>query len=319
MVILLKKLPIPISGLMLGLAALGNLVGNFSSLFKIVLGNISALIFILLVLKIVMFPKAIKEGLNNPVITGIMATFPMSMMLLSTYIKPYSSIFAFSLWIFGLILISLLIIYFTKKYMFKFNIKNVFASYFVLYIGIVVGSVTAPAYNLYNIGRFIFWYGFIVYLPLIPLVIYRYSIIKEVPEAVKPIIIIFAAPASLLLAGYISSFTEKNLFIIVFLAIIALIMTLYCLLQMPKLLRLKFYPSYSAYTFPFVISAIAMNMIDNYLVSIGKGISILKYIGNFQILWAIVIVIYVLLGYINYMIREVRLENKIEAKRIRAN
>jgi len=312
MVSLIKKLPIPISGLMLGLAALGNLIGSYSNSFRIVLGSISGVIFFLLVLKLLIFPKSIIEGLDNPAVASIMSTFPMSMVLLSTYIKPYFSQLAFAFWIFALILNASLILFFTKKYILNFNIKKVLPSYFVLYVGIVVGSVTAPAYNLSNIGQVVFWYGLIIYLPLIPLVIYRVFVVKEIPEQIQPITIIFAAPASLLLAGYMSSFTEKNLVIIIFLMILALIMTFYSLLIMPRMLKLKFYPSYSAFTFPFVISAIALNITNKYLISIDKGIEVLKYILNLEIIWAVSIVLYVLLRYVIFIFNELKSINKLK-------
>lgn len=306
MISIIKKLPIPICGLMLSLAALGNLIAPYSKSFRVISGSISGLIFFMLVLKIFIFPKSIQEGLNNPVVAGVMATFPMGMMILSTYIKPFVKNIAFSMWIFALILNASLILYFTIKFLLSFNIKKVFASYFVLYVGIVVGSVTAPVYDFSQLGKMIFWYGLIVYLPLIPIVIYRVLRIKKIPESAKPVTIIFAAPANLLLAGYISSFLQKNLEIITFLVSIALIMTLYCLVLMPKMLKLKFYPSYSAFTFPFVISAIAINMTNKYLFSIDKGFTLLKYIANFETIWSIIIVLYVFFRYIIYMIKEVK-------------
>lgn len=310
MSMVIKKLPIPICGLSLGLAALGNLVGGYSSIFRGILGSISAIIMLLLLLKILLDTKSVREGLNNPVIASVMSTIPMAVMLLTTYIKPYFSQVAFILWIVGLILNGILILFFTKKYMFKFNIKKVFPSYFVLYVGIVVGSVTAPGYNLSKIGQILFWYGLFVYLPLIPVVTYRVFKLKEIPEAVKPITIIYAAPASLLLAGYMSSFNEKSLILVIFLGILALFMTISCFVIMPKMLKIKFYPSYSAFTFPFVISAIAMNMTNNYLTSINKGILILRYIVNIEIIWAIVIVLYVLIRYVDYMIRELKISKE---------
>lgn len=300
---LIKKLPLPIAGLMLGLSALGNLIGPYSPKLRIILGSISGLIFILLSLKAFMFPKSIKEGLDNPIIASIMATFPMGMMILSTYIKAFAGQLAFGFWLLALIMNIAIILIFTKKYILNFNIKKVFASYFVLYVGIVVGSVTAPAYNLINIGQFIFWYGLTVYLPLIPIVAYRVFVIKGIPEPALPITIIFAAPASLLLAGYMSSFTEKNLTLITFLTGLALIMTAYALIIMPKMLKLKFYPSYSAFTFPFVISAIALNMTNKYLISINKSIPLLNYVAKFEIIWAIIMVLYVLIAYMKHMIK----------------
>ncbi|RQD71222.1 MAG: C4-dicarboxylate ABC transporter [Tindallia sp. MSAO_Bac2] len=294
---LLQKLPLPISGLMLGLAALGNLLGTYHPGIRYLLGTISAIIFLGLVLKLLVFPGCLKEGFSNPVVACIMATFPMGMMLLSTYINPFLPALAFGAWALGVFLNALLVILFTKTYLIPFNIKKVFSSYFVLYVGIVVGSVTAPLYGMQNVGQLLFWFGLAVYIPLIPLVTYRVLKVGGIPEPAQPVIIIYAAPASLLLAGYLSSFPEKSLAMVVALGGWAFLMTLYGLVQMPRLLKFPFYPSYSAFTFPFVISAIAFNGMTGFLNAQGFNTALLEPIRIFQILWATAMVLYVLLRY----------------------
>lgn len=294
---LLRKLPLPISGLMLGLAALGNLLGAYHSGLRYFLGSLSALLFIGLLLKIIAFPGCIKEGFTNPVVACIMATFPMALMLLTTYIKPYAPSLAFTAWALAIGLNIVLLILFTKTYLFPFNIKKVFSSYFVLYVGIVVASVTSPLYNMQALGQAIFWFGLLVYIPLVPLVSYRVFKVGQVPEPAQPVIIIYAAPASLLLAGYLNSFPVKNTPLVVALGAWAFAMTLYGLSQMPRMLKLPFYPSYSAFTFPFVISAIAFNGMVNYLTGVGYQVTFLRPVVTFQIVWATLMVVYVLVRY----------------------
>lgn len=172
----------------------------------------------------------------------------------------------------------------------------------MVYVGIVAGSVTAPAYNLAAIGQGIFWFGFISYLALLPVVIYRVFFIKEMPEPALPVITIFAAPASLCLAGYLSSFPEKNMAAITFLGILALLMVVSVLLYMPKLLKLKFYPSYSAFTFPFVISGIAAKSVNGFLLKANISIEVLGYAVKFLELWSVIMIVYVLVRYVVFII-----------------
>ncbi|NBG88258.1 TDT family transporter [Isachenkonia alkalipeptolytica] len=293
----LKTLPLPISGLMLGLAALGNLLGPYAGGLRYFLGSISALIFLSLIVKVLLFPKSLREGFDNPVVGSIFPTFTMGGMLLSTYINPYFPAGAFGLWVLSLVLNALIIVLFTKKYVLNFSIKKVFSSYFVMYVGIVVASVTAPLYGLEALGQAVFWFGLFAYLLWLPIVIYRVFWVKEIPEAAKPIAIIFAAPASLLLAGYLSSFPEKSMGMVVFLGSLGLLMTVFALSQMPKMLRLPFYPSYSAFTFPFVISAIAFNGMTGYFSVQGIENGALDFIRGFQIAWAAAMVLYVLVRF----------------------
>ena len=86
----IDKISVPISGLMLGLAALGNLVSPEGIIFKIIFGVIAAVILLLLVIKIVSNPKAIKEELNNPAVAGVASTFPMGIIVLSVYVNSFS-------------------------------------------------------------------------------------------------------------------------------------------------------------------------------------------------------------------------------------
>lgn len=297
----IKKLPIPISGLMLACAAAGNLVASYGSAYKNLFGIIAVIIMIKLLIKAIMIPNSIKEGFENPVVASVMPTFSMGVMLLSTYIKPYASSAAYVIWLLGLILHCLLIVLFTIKYIVSFNIKKVFPSYFIVYVGIVCASVTAPAFNMAQLGQYIFWFGLATYIVLLPIISYRVLSIKEIPEPAMPTLAIFTAPASLCLAGYLNSFQSKNTAMVGFLAILALLMFITVIINMPKLLKLKFYPSYSAFTFPFVITATAMKATNAYLMNIGSSVPILMYLIYILKIWAIIMVIYVLFRYMIFM------------------
>lgn len=299
---LLQKLPIPIAGLMLGLAAAGNLVLSYGSAYRYFFGTFSSIILILLILKFVKMPKSISKGFKNPVVASVMPTFSMGIMILSTYLKPFLSSVAFAMWICGFFLHITLMIYFTKEYILDFNIKKVFPSYFIVYVGIAAASITAPAYGLLWLGQYVFWFAFLAYLILLPIVLYRIFVVKEILEPALPTITILAAPASLCLAGYMNSFPEKNINLVYFLAIVALFKTFCVLIYLPKMLKIKFYPSYSAFTFPLVISGIALKLTNGFLVEAGKKISILNYIVKFEELISIAIVLYVLIKYTTFLL-----------------
>nr|WP_245523117.1 TDT family transporter [Thermosediminibacter oceani] len=288
---------------MLALAAAGNLVLSYGEVYRNIFGVLSAVIMFLLVVKMCTVPKSLAEGFENPVVAGVMPTFSMSLMILSTYMKPYFYTAAYCLWLLGLSLHAVLMLYFTKKYIFNFNIKKVFPSFFIVYVGIVCGSVTAPVFGMTNFGRFLFWFGFTSYLILLPLIIYRVVVIKGIPEPAVPTIAIFSAPASLCLAGYLNSFQQKNMAMVAFLSILSLVMYISVMLYIPKILKLKFYPSYSALTFPFVITAVAMKGTYAFLTKTGKTIPLFMYLTKFAELWAIGMVLYVLIRYAIFLLK----------------
>lgn len=306
----IKKLPIPIAGLMLALAATGNLVLSYGNIYRNTFGILSGIILILLLIKIVKYPKSVRESLENPVVASVFPTFSMGIMLLSTYIKPYASSLAFGFWVFGLSFHVALIISFTRKYIINFNIKKVFPSWFIVYVGIVVGSVTAPAFDKANIGKALFWFGLISYFALLPIVLKRVFKVKEIPEPAQPTLAIFSAPVSLCLAGYMNSFQEKNMFLVWFLVALSQFTLLCVLLYLPKLLKLKFYPSFSGFTFPLAISAVSIKLTNGFLNKSGNPVAFLSYFVKFEEIVAVAIVIYVLIKYVNFLLTKETVQSK---------
>ena len=298
----LKKYPVPIVGLILGLAASGNLVQSHGEVYHSIFGIIALILFTLIIAKIIKYPKGAAEKLNNPVVANTFPTLSMSIMLMATYLKEYAASLAFTVWIAGLIIHILLILWFTKKFVLDFNIEKVFSSWFIVYVGIVFASVTGPVFGMANVGRVIFWFGFITYLVLLPVVIYRVIKFKKIPEEALPTLAIFAAPASLLLAGYMNSFKVKNMIMFWLLITLSIIMYSVVIIMLFKLLRLKFYPSYSGFTFPLVISAMAMKLVNGFLNKSGQAILSLKYLAKFQEAAGVLITLYVLVRYIQFLI-----------------
>ncbi len=301
---MVKRIPIPIAGLALALAAMGNLVASYGEIYRKVFGILSFGLICLLLAKIIIMPKSLNEGFNNPLVASVMPTFSMALIILSTYIKPYSSGLAFGIWLLGLGIHTILIICFTKKYIFNFKMENVFPSYFIVYVGVVTGSITAPAFGLPRWGQAIFWFGFIMYLVLLLPVAYRVVVKGNIGQPAIPSMAIFAAPASLCLAGYLNSFQDKSMGIIGFLAALSILMFLAVMIYVPRMLRLKFYPSYSALTFPFVITAIAIKGVNNFFANTGISISVLPYLVKFLELWSTVMVLYVLIKYLHFILAE---------------
>jgi exfoliative toxin A/B len=302
MIGLIKSLPVPAAGLMLGLAAAGNLTASYGMIFKVVFGVISAVLLLLLLTKAVCATGVLREDLKNPAIAGIAGTFPMGIMILSGYIQPVSPFAGYLMWIAGILIHCVLIIYFTIRFIPGFRVQKVLPGYFVVYVGIAAASLTAPVFNAIGTGRGLFWFGFISYLILLPMLTYRVFVIKSIPEPLLPTLTIFAAPASLCLVGYLKLYQEINMTIFWLLTFLAIIMLLAVLLYLPVMLRLKFYPSYSAFTFPLVISAIAIKDIDSYLSKMHIDLPALGYLVYFQEILAVILVIYVLIRYIVFML-----------------
>lgn len=298
---IIQKIPLPICGVMLGFATLGNLLQSYGEKVRYACGILACFLLILVLLKLILFPHMIIEDMKNPIMTSVAATFPMALMLLSTYIKPLIGNAARYIWFFAILLHIILIIWFTVRFMLKVQMPKVFASYYIVYVGIAAAAVTAPAYDALSIGTAAFWFGFITLILLFVLITVRYVKYKEVPEPAKPLICIYAAPTSLCIAGYVQSVTPKSRGFLLAMFIAATILYVFALIKAIGYLKLNFYPSYSAFTFPFAVSAIAVKQTMACLANMGHPISWLSYIVLIETIIAVVFVLYTFIRYMQFL------------------
>lgn len=264
----LKRVPLPLSGVALGFAALGNLLSAYNMSFKVICGVLAFIGLILITGKYLSDIEAFTTDMKNPVIASVSGAYTMALMLLAVYVKPVVPTFAIALWYIAVVLHFILMIYFTLNIVLKIKIPDemmkIAASFFIVYVGIAVASVTAPAFKNMALGQICFWIGFILYIPFFIYVSYRYIKLGNKKIEAKALACIYAAPASLCVAGYIGSFEQKNILFLGGLYIFSLLMYLVgtavaidLFVSFVKNNDFKFYPSFAGLTFPFVISAIA--------------------------------------------------------------
>ena len=194
------------------------------------------------------------------------------------------------------------------------DLMKVFASYFIVYVGIVVASVTAPAFNNIALGQICFLIGFVLYIPLFFYVSFRYIKLGNKKIEAKALACIYAAPASLCVAGYISSFEQKNITFLTGLYLFSLVIYLFGLFVVADLFanfannkEFKFYPSIAGITFPFVISAIAAKQFNAVLtkMDIQNGIRpILPLIVKIELIIAIAGVAFAAICFANHVFKK---------------
>ena len=297
---MIEKIPIPICGLILAFLSLGNLLNDTHPLLKVICGIIGIVLLILILSKLLLYPKKIKEDFKNPIIASNSGTFSMSLMILSTYISPFMPSIAYGIWILGVALHILLIVYFTYHFIIRnFNISTVYPSYWIVFVGITMGAITAHAHNLDEIGFIFFLVGFIGMIFTFPLVIYRYINYKDIPNANKPLICIFTAVLSILIVGYLNSYNDTSIEFLMIMYIFACIFYIFALTKLIEYRNLEFYPSFAAFTFPFVISGLATKGV---ISKIGSSI-ILNSVLSIETVIATAIVLYVLIRYMKFLSR----------------
>ena len=294
---IIRNLPTPIAGLALGSAALGNLLQPYSSSLQLLFNLLSLIIIVLLTIKFVLEFDKLKKEMENPVVATVLATYPMTIMLLASFSKKYIGLLSMPVWIIGIFLDFCVVCYAIYNFIIKErHINKIYPTWFITFVGPAVVTVTAINYNLETLGLIYFYFSYINYLVLLPFVLYRVYKYKHYKDGDYPTITVFSAPGGLLLASYMIGVTQKSNVILAILIPLTILLFIFVLIQLPYLLKRKFYPSFSAFTFPLVICAIAFQKTGIYYQI--TEFSILNILIHLTELLAIIIVIYVWYGFI---------------------
>ena len=296
---LLKVIPIPINGLMLGLVSLGNLFFAHNIKFLGVLFfSIGFVLFLLMLCKIAFTFSDVINDLKNPIIASVAPTFSMGMMVICSVLAGLSALTRVATigWEIAAVVHFTLVAYFIYAFIWKNKPKfhSIYPSWFIVFVGfgiipITLGNVESVIIHL------VFWIGLIFYLILLPIVLLR---LQYIEEPAKPLLTIIAAPGSLCLTAYLVHFTQHNVYLVVFLLVLSQSMYVFLLFKLPTLLKLPFFPSYAAFTFPLVISATAMNLSAQFFDSV----AILNVLAVVELVIATCIVSYVFVRYVQFIV-----------------
>lgn len=299
---IIKNLPLAITGLILAILSFGKIFTDFSRIFFI----IGSILIFLVLLKLILHFDEFNRELNQLIALSTFGTFSMALMLFSTYLKPLfmplSQKIALGIWILGIIIHLSILLIFTKNYVINdFDIENVFATWWIVYIGITMAAITAPAFDMQNYGFIFFGIGFILMIPTLVLVSYRYLMFTSIDDKNKPFICIYTALLSILLVGYVNALPiDENFLSLIYMC--ACIFYIFAIFQAIKLLiieKLEFMPSFSAFTFPFVISAIATGEAYKFF-----GFDYLNYLFYIQAIIALTLVIFVSYKYLRFLLKQ---------------
>ena len=160
-----------------------------------------------------------------------------------------------------------------------------------------MGAITSSVHGIEEMGFLFFTIGFIAMLVTLPLVIYRYLKEPNVPDTNKPLICIFNAVLSILIVGYLNSAQSISNEFVTILYVFACIFYIFSLSKFIEYRNLDFYPSFAAFSFPFVISTLATKGV---LTKI-RYEAILNPILKIETAIAVIIVLYVLIRYVKFL------------------
>ena len=297
----IRRIPVAMSALALGLAAMGNLLAAYPPIVRTVCGAAATIVVALLVLRLVTDFAGVAEDLKSPANLAVAPAFPMALMVLATYLKPLAATAALWLWVAALALQVGIVALFLVRHVLSLKVQTVLPSWFLVFVGFVVASVTSPAFAMQPVGQALLYAGMAGYALALGLVLYRMTRHGDLPEPALPTVAIFAAPPSLCLVGYLAVTEAKQAPVVYALLALAAVSLLYVFSRLPRILRLGFQPSFAALTFPFVISAIAIKLSLGFLATAGLIAAVPALVTTALDLAVAAMVLYVLARYVAFL------------------
>lgn len=267
----IKNFPIAFFAVVMGLTGLAiacmsmAFLGTFFTFTGIALTIISTLIFgiflIVYSIKIFKYPEEVKKEFNHPIKSSFFPTVSISLLLLSIAYGHINSFFALFFWISGTILHFILLIRTIRFWIneeFKVELKN--PAWFIPVVGAIIVPIQGVNYSK-ELSWFFFSIGIIFWIILFTIVVYRIIFHSPLPERLSPTLFILMAPPAVGFISYIKITASIDTFSnLLFYFTLFLCIVLFSLIQ--KFIKLRFYISWWAYTFP--LDALTISIILRY-------------------------------------------------------
>ena len=300
----LKKLPTAICGEALAIASVGNLLSVYSSVFRVFCGIISASLLFCFTLKMFFCREHFADEIRDINVLSIFPTYFMGFMVLSTYIPvslsgiSIGAIFcavAFA----GHLSVTL---FFSWRHLRHVSANTIMPNWFIVYVAYALGGIFASYYGFFTIGKGIVVVALASYSVLFPMVFYRLLVVGRVPDKLLPAIWLVNSPINICIVAYIASFPVINgrfLVVLLFISILSFVTSVWYV-DIRRVLRDGFAPTWSAFTFPSIIFVVAMQNAVNYFYGGKVHLYVALFFAGLEIAVA-AIVFFILLLFLRYL------------------
>jgi tellurite resistance protein len=264
----LKNFPIAWFSLIMGLSGFTIAWGRAEHAFGLgfapsgLLLILTAALFLLLtalyLAKIVSYPQEVLGEIRHPVKLAFVPGFSIAMLLLSIAFLHRAPELSFWLWSAGSVLHLGLTLYVLSSWIHhsKYEIAHLNPAWFIPVVGNILVPVAGVHHASIEVSWFFFSLGLFFWPILTAIIFYRLIFHPSLPERFMPTLFIFIAPPAV---GFISWFNlvgEVDAFARV-LYFTGLVFTLLLAAQFNYFVRLKFFLSWWAYSFPLAAITIA--------------------------------------------------------------
>ncbi len=307
----LEKIPVPVVAAFLSFLTLGNVYGGlgFTWLRYLIMACGTAFI-ICYIFKIILYFRTCRKEYDQTIPSSLYAAFCMVLMVLGSFYYEMGWGFGRIIWFIAVVLHGLHIIVFTVKHTFgkvflKRDFINMMPSWFVTYNGWMVACVTGGKMHAGPVLKIITIYGCIIYLVLLPLMIWRLMKV-EIKSAAYHTMAVLLAPCSLCVVSLINVYGTPNDFLLTLMYICVLASLAFILFKLPDFFSFRFYPGFAGLTFPMAIGVVASQKTAGYLAAGGKeGLAnAVTQLSGLQIFVTTMLVGYVMLMFLRMFLKK---------------
>lgn len=221
-------------------------------------GALFALIATVFAVKCARYPREVLAEIRHPVKLAFVPTVSISLVLLSIASLHQAPGLSRVLWLVGTVLHALLTLYVLSSWLQhdKYEIAHLNPAWFIPVVGNILVPIAGVRHANPEISWVFFAFGLFFWPVLTAIVFYRLIFHGSLPERFMPTLAIFIAPPAVGFLSYVNLSGGVDAFARVLYGV-ALGSTALVLAQAPRLLRLRFYLSWWAYSFPLAAITIA--------------------------------------------------------------
>lgn len=262
----LERMPVPVLPTFVGALTLANVYAGLGyPVIRHLTMFAATVIWLLYGVKILCYPKTCQKEYQTVVPCSLYAAFCMVLMILGSYYSEMLPGAGKVIWGAGVILHLAHILVFTYRNVIRQRDVSTFVpSWFVTYNGIMVSCVVGSGMGVNHLLKYIVYYGIIIYIILIPLMIWRLCRV-EVKDGVYHTMAVVLAPCSLCLVSYLNVIQTPDRNMVYFLYFCVLASLAFVIVKLPAFFSYSFSPGFAGMTFPMAIGIVASNKMSGYL------------------------------------------------------
>lgn len=254
---LIARVPLALAGLALALAVLGILLQPYASALHGACSLLALAVVALVGARVAASPSSVREELRQPEGSALAATLPMALMLLAAGLPSWAVGAAFALWLVAILGSLGLLAGLVAAAHRRRRLPEALPAAFVGLSSLGVAAMTASAFGLDGLGYGLFWVGFACAVGTLVVAGARCAM-RPLGEGHRPLWCLGALPMAVALVGYLACCPDPDpLFATVMLGLSQGLLVVACA-PLPRIAGRPFSASFTAMTFPFAITALAL-------------------------------------------------------------